>query len=258
MTPSFDLSHLFSFDSLVSLLTLSVLEIVLGIDNIIFVAIVTGKLQKENQKKARTLGLTLALLLRIALLISLTWIIGLINPLFYVTADFPFINILPPEPSDIFYVCSWRDIILLGGGIFLLVSALREIRTKITGKGEYHVTAQTPKSVRAAIAQIMLIDIVFSFDSILTAIGLANNLTVMILAVTLAMIAMISFSGAVSGFINNHPTVKMLALAFLLLIAFVLIADGLHYHIDKKYVYFSLAFSLAVELLNLQMKKKTV
>ena len=258
MSPTFDLTHLFSLDSLVSLLTLSVLEIVLGIDNIIFVAIVTGKLPKENQRKARTLGLMLALLLRIGLLVSLTWIISFIQPLFYVTGNFPFIAFLQPDAENIFYVCSWRDIILFGGGIFLLVSSIREIRTKITGKGEYHVTAQTPKSVRSAIAQIMLIDIVFSFDSILTAIGLANNLTVMILAVTLAMIAMISFSGAVSGFINNHPTVKMLALAFLLLIAVVLIADGLHYHIDKKYIYFSLAFSLVVELLNLQMKKKTV
>lgn len=250
-----DFGAIFSIASLVSLLTLSLLEIVLGIDNIIFVSIATDKLPKERQKKARSLGLSLALLLRILLLLSLAWIIRFTEPLFYVSDSFPFFS-LNATAGTFSYGCSVRDLILMGGGIFLLISSTREIHKKIEGVEEPHENKRSGKSLRSVIFKIMLIDVIFSFDSILTAVGLVGNVAVMIIAVIIAMVIMLSFSGAVSHFVNSHPTVKMLALSFLIMIGMVLVADGLHFHVPKGYVYFSVAFSLGVEMLNLRMKRK--
>ncbi len=256
MESSFDFGALFSLASLVSLLTLTLLEIVLGIDNIIFVSIATGKLPGEKQRRARSLGLSLALLMRIALLLSITWIIRLTKPLFYISEQFPFFNLTGTTDATFIYDCSLRDLILIAGGIFLLFSSTREIHKKIEGEEEIREDGHSTKSFRNIIFRIMIIDVVFSFDSILTAVGLANNVLVMIIAVVIAMMVMLTFSGAVSRFVNNHPTVKMLALAFLIMIGMVLVADGLHFHVPKGYVYFSVAFSLGVEMLNLRMKRK--
>ncbi|MBK5284504.1 MAG: TerC family protein [Bacteroidia bacterium] len=250
-----DVEGLFTLGAFLSLITLALLEIVLGIDNLIFVAIVTGRLAKEKQRRARTLGLLLALFLRVALLFSITWIIRFSHPLFYISETSPFLTFQIPDAVE-FYRCSIRDIILLGGGIFLLISATREIDKKIRGMDSAQGAVHSPKNFRKAIFQIMLIDVVFSFDSILTAIGLVNNVLIMIFAVIIAMIAMILFSGSVSKIINEYPTIKMLALAFLLMIGMVLIADGMHFHVPRGYVYFSVAFSLLVEFLNLRMKSK--
>jgi predicted tellurium resistance membrane protein TerC len=256
MEPSFDFAAIFSLASLVSLLTLSLLEIVLGIDNVIFVSIATDKLSKEKQRRARSVGLSLALLLRILLLLSITWIIRFTHPLFYISDSFPFLSLNTPSNMASSYGCSFRDIILIAGGIFLLISSTREIHKKIEGIEEPHEDGRSAKSFRGVIFKIMLIDVIFSFDSILTAVGLVSNVLIMIIAVIIAMIIMISFSGAVSSFVNNHPTVKMLALAFLIMIGMVLVADGLHFHVPKGYVYFSVAFSLGVEMMNLRMKRK--
>ena len=256
MESPFDFGSLFTAASLVSLLTLALLEIVLGIDNIIFVSIATDKLPKEKQKRARSLGLGLALLMRIILLLSIAWIIGLTKPLFYVTRDFPFFGANAAPGADSTYACSFRDLVLIAGGIFLLFSSTREIHKKIEGEEESPEGAKNARSFRSVIFKIMLIDVVFSFDSILTAVGLVSNVLVMIIAVIIAMIVMLIFSGTVSRFVNDHPTVKMLALAFLIMIGMVLVADGLHFHVPKGYVYFSVAFSLGVEILNLRMKRK--
>lgn len=256
MESPFDFGGLFTVASLVSLLTLSLLEIVLGIDNIIFVSIATDKLPREKQKRARSLGLGLALLMRIVLLLSLTWIIRLTNPLFYVSEDFPFFSLDATTDAAFSYACSFRDLILIAGGIFLLFSSTREIHKKIEGAEETREASHSAKSFRNVIFRIMLIDVVFSFDSILTAIGLVSNVLVMIIAVVIAMMVMLVFSGVVSRFVNDHPTIKMLALAFLIMIGMVLVADGLHFHVPKGYVYFSVAFSLGVEMLNLRMKRK--
>ena len=256
MESSFDFGALFTFASLISLLTLSLLEIVLGIDNIIFVSIATDKLPREKQKKARSLGLMLALLMRIVLLLSITWIIRLTKPLFYVSENFPFFSQASAVDASFIYGCSVRDLILIAGGIFLLFSSTREIHKKIEGAEELHESGVSAKSFRNVIFRIMVIDVVFSFDSILTAVGLVNNVLVMIIAVVIAMMVMLIFSGVVSRFVNNHPTVKMLALAFLIMIGMVLVADGLHFHVPKGYVYFSVAFSLGVEMLNLRMRRR--
>lgn len=249
-----DVSQLFTLDALLSLLTLSLLEIVLGIDNIIFIAIITGKLGKEQQGRARTIGLVLALLMRIALLFSLTWIIGMSKPFLFFAESAPFVFLNIPEQAE-YFALSIRDLILLAGGIFLLISATVEINKKITGLEIQDEQSSAPRNFRKAIFQIMLIDVVFSFDSILTAIGLANNLLIMIIAVIISMFVMLLFSGSISKIINQYPTIKILALAFLLMIGMVLVADGLHFHIPRGYVYFSVAFSLMVEFLNLRMKR---
>jgi predicted tellurium resistance membrane protein TerC len=235
-----DFYGLFSVASLISLLTLAVLEVVLGIDNIIFISIVAGKLPKELQRKARATGLMLALILRIALLFGITWIIGLKAPLFTI-ADFG---------------ATGRDLILFAGGVFLLYKTTIEIHEKIEGNDEETSVNLKKLTLNSAILQIVLIDIVFSFDSILTAVGLVDNLLIMILAVIIAMVIMLYFSEKVSDFINNNPTIKMLALAFLLMIGMILIIDAFHVHVPKGYVYFSMAFSLLVEWLNLTMRKK--
>ena len=253
-----DFEVLFTIASLVSLLTLTVLEIVLGIDNIIFISISAGKLPKKDQKKARTIGLMLALIMRVALLFSITWVIGMKGSLFHVLSESPFVVIdLPASLADsVLWSCSGRDLILLAGGIFLLYKTTIEIRHKIEGADDLQDPSLKKVALNAAILQIVLIDIVFSFDSILTAVGLVDNLLVMILAVVIAMAVMLLFSEKVSNFVNNNPTIKMLALAFLLMIGMILVMDAFHFHVPKGYVYFSMAFSLLVESLNLRMHKK--
>lgn len=228
-------------ETYISLLTLTLLEIVLGIDNIIFISIVTGKLPREKQRKTRTTGLVLALFFRIALLSLITYITHLVHPLFSVS-NFDF---------------SYRDLILLIGGIFLISKSVTEIHTKI--EGETHKTKNgKSQAVFYVIMQIVALDIIFSFDSILTAVGLSNQLIIMITAIVIAMFVMIYFSGFISDFINKHPTIQVLALSFLILIGFMLTLDAFHYEIPKGYIYFALAFSVMVEAINIKIRKKVV
>jgi len=231
---------LFSVQAAISMLTLTVLEIVLGIDNIIFIAIIAGKLpDRKDQRKARAIGLSLALIMRVALLFSISWVIGLKDPLFYI--------------SD--FGATGRDLILFAGGVFLLFKTTVEIHNKIEGRGEQEVNVKKIV-LNSVIMQIVFIDIVFSFDSILTAVGLVNNVLIMVMAVIIAMMIMLASSEKVSDFINKHPTIKMLALAFLLMIGMILILDAFHVHVPKQYIYVSMAFSLLVEGLNLRMRSK--
>ena len=225
--------------SLIALLTLTILEIVLGIDNIIFISILSGKLPKEKQKKARLLGLSLAMITRILLLFTISLIVKLTEPFFTVFE----IGI------------SGRDLILILGGLFLLAKSTMEIHSKLEGEEEHH-EVKAKVSFMSVIIQILLLDIVFSLDSVITAIGMANELAVMIIAVIIAVIFMMFFSGSISDFVERHPTIKILALSFLLLIGFSLIIEGLHQHIPKGYIYFAMAFSVFVEMLNIRMKKK--
>ncbi|MBI5424071.1 MAG: TerC family protein [Opitutae bacterium] len=223
----------------ISLLTLTGLEIVLGIDNVIFISILAGKLPVEQQPKARKLGLSLALLTRIALLASIAWIAKLTNPLF----------------SLLGHGISGRDLILIIGGLFLIFKSTHEIHEKLEGE-EGHASAKVAASFAKVIVQIMLLDVVFSLDSVITAVGMAQHLTVMIAAVILAMGVMLLAAGSISDFVNKHPTLKILALSFLLLIGTTLIAEGMGFHIPKGYVYFAMAFSFGVEMLNLKLRKK--
>jgi predicted tellurium resistance membrane protein TerC len=234
-----DFNELFTVASLISLLTLSVLEIVLGIDNIIFISIIAGKLPKAKQGKARAIGLMMALIMRVILLFSISWIVGLKEALFNI-GDF---------------AVTGRDLILFSGGVFLLYKTTIELHNKIQGYGEDAMNVKKV-SFNAIVMQIVLIDIVFSFDSILTAVGLVSNLLIMILAVIIAMIIMIIFSGKVADFINENPTIKVLALSFLLMIGVILILESFHEHVDKKFIYISIAFSLFVEMLNIRMRRK--
>ena len=233
-----DFHQLFSIASLISLLTLSVLEIVLGIDNIIFISIIAGKLPRNKQGKARTIGLMLALIMRVALLFSISFIVQLKDALFTIGN----------------FGVTGRDLILFAGGAFLLYKTTTELYNKVQGYEESEMNVKKI-SFDAIVLQIVLIDIVFSFDSILTAVGLVTNLLIMILAVIIAMIIMISFSGKVSDFINDHPTIKVLALSFLLMIGIVLILESFHEHVDKQIIYISIAFSLFVELMNIKMRR---
>lgn len=232
----------------VSLLTLTFMEIVLGIDNIIFISIVVNRLPEEQQARGRTIGLLLALLFRIGLLLSISWIVSLREPLF--TLPLPWLD----EPFGI----SGRDLILLGGGLFLIYKSTTEIHTKLQGEeDEGHAGGAARATMGSIIAQIIVIDIVFSFDSILTAVGLVDNVLVMILAVILSMAVMLIFSGNVANFVNQNPTIKMLALSFLIMIGFMLVMEAFHKEIEKGYLYFAMAFSLAVELVNMRLRKKT-
>ena len=244
-----DFHELFSIASLISLLTLSVLEIVLGIDNIIFISIVADKLPHHQQGKARTIGLMLALIMRILLLFSISWIVGLKDALFHL-GDFGVTGRL----GD--FGVTGRDLILFSGGVFLLYKTTIELHNKIQGYDEDEIKIKKV-SLNSIIFQIVLIDIVFSFDSILTAVGLVTNLIIMILAVIIAIVIMILFSGKVSDFINKNPTIKILALSFLLMIGMVLVLEACHQHVEKTFIYISIAFSLFVEVLNIRMRKKT-
>jgi len=226
----------------IALLTLTFLEIVLGIDNIIFISIITDKLPKNQQAKGRNIGLALALLFRIALLLGITWVIGFSEPLFHVF-NHPF---------------SGRDLILMAGGLFLLGKSTSEIHHKLEGQNEDQEPGnKVALTLGSALVQIVALDMVFSFDSILTAIGLTEHVTIMIGAVIISMIIMMLFSGAISRFINDRPTLQILALAFLILIGFMLMLDALHYDIPKGYIYFAVAFSLLVEMVNMRMRKKS-
>ncbi|MFM7176703.1 MAG: TerC family protein [Bacteroidota bacterium] len=253
-----DFETLFTVASLISLATLAVLEIVLGIDNIVFISIIAGKLPPEQQKRARTLGLAVALVMRVILLFSITWVIGMKDALFHVLTSAPWVvfDLPPGMESSALWSCSGRDLILLAGGIFLLYKSTLEIRNKIEGAHDLEDPSLRKMTLNAAIAQIVVIDLVFSFDSILTAVGLVDNLLVMILAVIISMVVMLIFAKSVSDFVNANPTIKMLALAFLMMIAMILIVDAFHVHVPKGYIYFSMAFSLAVEMLNLRMHKR--
>ena len=222
----------------VALLTLTILEIVLGIDNVIFISILAGKLPGPQQKKARNIGLAAAMIMRILLLLSLAWIIKLTAPLF---------TVLGVEISG-------RDLILLAGGLFLMAKATHEIHDKLEGPEGEKVVKVTP-SLTSVIVQIMLLDIVFSLDSVITAVGMAQHLAVMIIAVVISVGIMLVSAGSISGFVDRHPTVKMLALSFLLLIGMSLIAEGLDFHIPKGYIYFAMGFSVFVEVLNIRLKR---
>jgi predicted tellurium resistance membrane protein TerC len=221
----------------IALLTLTALEIVLGIDNVIFISILAGKLPATQQDKARKLGLGLAMLTRILLLCSLTWIMRLTAPLVTVFGN----------------AISGRDLILLVGGLFLLAKSTHEIHQKLEGD-QGHASASVPASFLSVLIQIMLLDIVFSLDSVITAVGMSNQLGVMITAVMIAVLIMMAASGVISAFVERRPTVKMLALSFLLLIGVTLIAEGFDQHIPKGYVYFAMAFSVGVEMLNLRLR----
>ncbi len=226
-------------DGLIALVTLTLLEVVLGIDNVIFISILAGKLPPKDQEKARKIGLMGAMLMRIGLLASIAWIIRLTAPLFTVL-NHPF---------------SGRDLILAGGGLFLIFKATREIHDRLEGE-EGHMSARVAPSLPAVIGQIMLLDIVFSLDSVITAVGMADDLSIMIAAVVIAVAIMFVSAGSVARFVEQHPTVKVLALSFLLLIGFSLIADGFGVHIPKGYIYFAMGFSIFVEVINLRSAKK--
>lgn len=236
---------IFSTEVILAFLTLTALEIVLGIDNIIFIAILAGRLPEEKRAKARTVGLALAMVTRIGLLFSLTLIMKLTAPLF---------SVLSMEISG-------RDIILISGGLFLLAKSTVEIHKNVEGD-PHHIPGDTPRAKEASfggvVTQIMILDIVFSLDSVITAVGLSNKIFVMAGAIITAVIVMMFLSGPLAHFVESHPTVKVLALAFLLLIGTALMAEGLEFHISKGYLYFAMAFSTFVEMLNIRMRKKTV
>jgi predicted tellurium resistance membrane protein TerC len=233
----------------ISLITLTVLEIVLGIDNIVFISILSGKLPVEQQKKARQLGLALAMITRVLLLLSITWVMSLTAPLFNIGA---WIGVESGGWYDKLAI-SGRDLILLIGGLFLIYKSTSEIHEKLEGE-EHQGGAPKVHSFAGVILQILILDIVFSLDSVITAVGMADEVSVMIAAVIIAVVVMLVSAGAISSFVNKHPTVKMLALSFLLLIGVSLIAESLDQHIPKGYIYFAMAFSVMVEMLNLKMK----
>ena len=222
----------------IAFLTLVALELVLGVDNVIFISILAGKLPAHQQRRARQMGLGLAVISRILLLFSLSWIIGLTVPLFSVFG----------------FEVSGRDIVLLLGGLFLLGKATSEIHQKLEG-GEGHTSARIKPSFLRVIIQVLLLDVVFSLDSVITAVGMVDQLAIMVAAVIVAAGGMIAASGLIGDFVERHPTVKMLALAFLLLIGFTLVVESLHQHIPKGYIYFAMGFSILVEILNLRLRK---
>lgn len=231
--------EIFSAEGLVSLLTLTFLEIVLGIDNIIFISIVSGRLPQAQQGKARTIGITLALVVRILLLLAVNWIIGLRATIFTIQN----------------FSLSYRDLILIIGGLFLLAKSTSEIHGKLEGTHEEREVKVV--TFRAALIQIVLLDLVFSLDSILTAVGLVENLAIIIIAIFISLGVMLIFAKKISSFINDHPAMKILAISFLLMIGMVLVMEGLHVHVPKGYIYFSMAFALGIEILNMKVRKKT-
>ena len=234
----------------VSLLTLTFLEIVLGIDNVIFISIVADKLPKERQRSSRNIGLMLAMLFRIGLLLCISWIIGLKDPVVSIP---PFSGIVE-NGLDL----SFKDLILIAGGLFLIIKSTLEIHHKFQKEEKKELKSNKKKiGFGAVIFQIVLVDAVFSFDSILTAVGLVDNVIIMIIAVIVSIAIMMLFAGPVSNIINRHPTLQMLALSFLVVIGVVLIASGLHQEVSKSIIYSCLGFSLAVEILNIRLRKKT-
>ena len=237
-----DFSWFASGEAWIALLTLTVLEIVLGIDNIVFISILVDKLPAEQRPRARFLGLGFAMLTRILLLLSISWVMQLKHPLF----------------SVFDHAISGKDLILIVGGLFLLAKSTKEIHHKVEGEPESHPTAGSAgrAALGAILVQIAILDIIFSLDSVITAVGMADHVSIMVIAVLISVGFMMVFVGTVSDFISRHPTVKMLALSFLLLIGTTLVAEGFHVHFQKGYVYFAMAFSVFVEMLNIRMKGK--
>ncbi len=240
----------------IALLALVAMEIVLGIDNIVFISVVTSRLPEAQQRQARNIGLALAMIFRIALLLTITWIMQLTNPAFHLH-DLGIPAEWFPKASGHSEVdaVTWKDLILLVGGLFLIRSSVKEIHHKVEG---VHDTEAKPvqASFSSVITQIVMLDIIFSLDSVITAVGMAESIWIMVSAVVIAVIVMMIFAGHVARFVEKHPTVKMLALSFLLLIGVMLVAEGVGTHIDKGYIYFAMAFSLGVELLNLRASAK--
>ena len=226
----------------IALLTLTALELVLGIDNIIFIAILVDKLPAEQQRRARMIGLFLAMFMRVGLLLMLSWIVGMTEPLFKVA-------VLDREISG-------RDLVLIGGGLFLLWKSTAEIHQSLEG-AEGEAASAVKGAFAAVILQIIVIDMVFSLDSIITAVGMVDEIAVMIAAVLISVGMMMAFAGAIARFVNEHPTIKMLALAFLVVVGVVLIAEGFGQHVPKGYIYFAMAFSVGVEMLNIRMRKRS-
>lgn len=229
---------LLTSEGIVALLTLTFLEIVLGVDNIIFISIISNRLPENQQSKARNLGLAMALVMRIGLLLGISWIIGFTEPLF---------TLLDHDVSI-------KDLILMLGGLFLIGKSTTEIHESLEVE-EHETKARVATTMGKVILQIVALDVVFSFDSILTAVGLTEHILIMIVAVTIAMIVMMTFAGKISAFINKHPTLQMLAMSFLILIGFMLVLEGLGKHIEKGYIYFAVFFSLAVEILNMRRRR---
>jgi predicted tellurium resistance membrane protein TerC len=226
----------------IALLTLTALELVLGIDNIIFISILVDKLPAEQQRKARLIGLFLAMFMRVALLLMLSWIIGLTEPLFRIGA----LN----------QAFSGRDLVLIGGGLFLLWKSTAEIHQSLEG-AEGKTASAVKAGFAAVILQVIIVDLVFSLDSIITAVGMVDEIAVMIAAVVISVAMMMAFAAAIGRFVNEHPTIKMLALAFLVVVGVVLVAEGLGQHVPKGYIYFAMAFSVGVEMLNITMRKRS-
>lgn len=229
----------FTAEALLALATLTGMEIVLGIDNIVFISILVAKIPVEQQKKARQIGISLALVARLILLFSISWVMGLTKPLF---------TIFNMEMSG-------RNLILLLGGLFLVGKATFEIHHKLEPDGDEHSVKKVPVNFASIIIQIALLDIVFSLDSVITAVGMAQQLSIMVVAMLISMLVMLVSAGAIGDFVEKHPTVKILALSFLILIGVMLVAEGTGNHMPKAYIYFSMAFSLAVELLNMRYRK---
>lgn len=225
-----------------ALVSLTFMEVVLGIDNVIFIALITGRLPKAQQAKARNLGLAFALITRLLLLFSLSWLMGLTEPLFEIAQ----------------HTFSFRDVILLVGGLFLIAKATKEIHDKIEHvESDLSSNLSRAKNMGLVILQIMIIDIVFSLDSVITAIGMVQDLSIMIIAMLISMVVMLLSAKFISDFVEKHPTIKILALAFLILIGVFLILEGMKSHVDKNYIYFAMFFAFAVELINMRYRKKT-
>jgi len=238
-----------------ALATLTALEIVLGIDNIVFISILTGRLPAEQQPRARTIGLGLAMGMRILLLLAISWVMGLTDPISWLP-QIPFLSEIPLHPEDGIgaapAILTGRDLILIVGGAFLLWKATKEIHDKLEGDGDHGGATKPTVSVMAVLLQIALLDLVFSLDSVITAVGMADDIGVMIVAIVVAVGVMMVAAGPIANFVHKHPTLKMLALAFLILIGVTLVAEGLGQHISKGYIYSAMAFSLLVEMLNIR------
>lgn len=233
------MSWIYEPEAWIALLTLTALEIVLGIDNIVFISVLTSKLRGEQRQKGRLIGLALAMIMRIVLLLFLAWIVRLTQPLFAVLGN----------------EISGRDLILIGGGLFLLAKSTHEIHDHLEGV-EGQQDARVKPSFASVMLQIMAVDLVFSLDSVITAVGMAKHIPVMVIAIVLAVVMMMLFARPIGDFVEQHPTVKMLALSFLLLVGMALVADGLEFHIPKGYIYFAMGFSIFVEMLNLRLRRK--
>ena len=231
---------LLTTEGIISLLTLTFLEIVLGIDNIVFISITADRLPLQDQKKARNIGIVLALLVRIGLLFTVSWIIGLKEP-FVTFGEFGL---------------SFRDLILIIGGLFLLGKSTSEIHAKLEGYDEETHEVKV-MSMRGAVTQIILLDVVFSLDSILTAVGLVDEILIIIIAIVISLGVMLAFATKISNFINQHPAMKLLAVSFLMMIGLILVVEGLHVHVPKGYIYFAMAFALGIELLNMKIRKRS-